>query len=61
MATQQEKQLELELLKQVPEFSHQTGSLYVSQHIGTLIFTQSAFLRIVMLAVLILCKCMRKP
>ena len=38
---------EIELLKQVPESSHQTGSIGVSQHIGTLIVTQSAFLRIV--------------
>ena len=36
-----------ELMKQVPESSHQTGSIGVSQHIGTLIVTQSAFLRIV--------------
>ena len=63
MATQQEKTTkkdwpqnpfffskraqDIELLKQVPESSHQTGSFSVSQHIGTLTFTQSAFLRIV--------------
>ena len=32
---------EIELLKQVPESSHQTGSFGVSEHIVTLIFTQS--------------------
>ena len=34
-------------MKQVPDSSHQTSSFGVSQHIVTLIFTQSAFLRIV--------------
>ena len=38
---------DFELLKQVPESSHQTGSFGVFQHIGTLILSQSAFLRIV--------------
>ena len=69
MATQQEKTTkkdwpqnpfffskraqDIELLKQVPESSHQTGSFSVSQHIGRLIFTQSVFLRIV--------QCIRLP
>ena len=44
---------DIELLKQVPESSHQTSSFGVSQHIGTLIFTQNAFLRIV--------QCIRLP
>ena len=37
----------IELLKPVPESSHQTSSFGVSQHIGTLILSQSAFPRIV--------------
>ena len=36
-----------ELWKQAPESSHQTGSFNISQHIGTLILSQSAFLCIV--------------
>ena len=36
---------DLELLKQVPESSHQTGSFGVPQHIRTLILSQSAFPR----------------
>ena len=41
------KTQDFELLKQVPESSHQTGCFGVSQHIGTSILSQSAFLRIV--------------
>ena len=36
-----------ELWKQAPESSHQTGSFNISQNIGTLILSQSAFLCIV--------------
>ena len=38
---------DFELLKQVPESSHQTGCFGVSQRFGTSILSQSAFPRIV--------------
>ena len=45
---------DFELLKQVRESSHQTGSFLVSQHIGTLILSQSSFPCIVVCHFLIL-------
>ena len=38
---------DFELLKQVPESSRQTGYFGWNQYIGTIILSQSAFLRIV--------------